>query len=91
MTATDTQPKSLEEFVRECAGLGLAVRVYTWRCPHCRAEAVAAQPFTVAVADNLAAIMQIDAILVGSHGTPRHCGTPMELLQPVTRKGALLA
>lgn len=81
---------TIDEYVRECAGLGMVVRLYRWRCAQCREEAAIAQAFPAAITGQIAALRQIDRIVLGSHETPRHCGKPMEALDPVTRSGLAL-
>lgn len=78
----------LDEYVRHCAGLGLVVRVYRWRCPSCGTEAAKAQAVNRALMLDLELVAHLDRLIPAMH-RPMCCGAPMIAEQPVTRDGGI--
>lgn len=81
MHATDharnqTSGMTLDQYVRHCAGLGLVVRVYRYRCAKCGEKSAKVQAVNRELSHDLALMAQIDAIHGGTN-RPKCCGEYM--------------
>lgn len=79
--------KTLDEYVREAAGLGLVVRVHTYRCRQCREKTAVTFAYVKIVSTDLAPNGDIDTIIRAQHDHARHCGTEMRWIKAQTHDG----
>lgn len=85
--STAAPSMSLDEYVRQAAGLGMVVRVHTYRCRKCRQETAIAFAYTKIVSTDLALNGDIDTIIRQQHDHARHCGMAMKWIKAQTHDG----
>ena len=91
MQATDyaknqSEGMGLDEYVRHCAGLGLVVRVWGYRCASCGNSTAKAHAINRDIAPDLQLIAGLDA-MIGRMRVPKCCGGEMVAQPPVMRDG----
>lgn len=80
---------SLEEYVRQAAGLGMVVRIHTYRCRRCRHKTAVAFAFLKIAEVDGALNGDIDTIIRAKHDHARHCGMAMRWIGANTHDGRL--